>query len=314
MAVLPYEKLVSLIIEKSALTREEVEEKITQKVNSFSGLISQEGAAHVVANEEGVNIMDAIRAPMEIKDITSENKDVTLNARIVRVYEIREFSKNGTTGKVGSILVGDDTGVIRVTFWHDHTGLLSALTQGDIIQLQHLQARQNAQMQDRVELTYTGGSAMQKDPQGVSFSANPPSAAAPATLSTIDQVESGSVSLLANIVQLYPPSFYIVDPQTGRKATPTTVDPQVAYVLNAILDDGTGTIRAVCFREQALTILGLTHAVMVALKENPTLFEEQRKRILGEFVLVSGKVQYNEQYARKEILVQSIELDPQPPQ
>ncbi len=55
---------------------------------------------------------------MKVVDITAESKAVNFIARIVSAFEIKEFTRDdGTIGKVGNLIVGDETGKIRVTLW-----------------------------------------------------------------------------------------------------------------------------------------------------------------------------------------------------
>ena len=56
MIQLPYEKLVEKIVENGNISENEVAEKIRKKMDSLSGLISKEGAAHILANELGVKL------------------------------------------------------------------------------------------------------------------------------------------------------------------------------------------------------------------------------------------------------------------
>lgn len=313
MSLLPYEKLVPLIVQKTSKERSEIETLIEQKVKEFSGLISKEGAAHVIANELGVDVMTVMRQPLEIADIPAGNKDISLHAKVIKIYPIREFSKNGNSGKVGSTLLGDDTGLIRLTFWHEQTDLLSQFSEGDIVTFSHVQSKMN---QDRIELTYTNSSTFEKNPKGITFSQvkmQQSTPLEPQAVAKIESVSQGYHTVLGNLVQLYPPSFYKVDAQTGKKALNDSQQTVDAYVMNGVLDDGTDTIRIVCFREQALELLGnILHKNMLELKDNPIIFEELRKQLLGMFVQVSGKVTYNEQYDRKELLVNSISTDPNP--
>lgn len=62
---------------------------------------------------------------MKIVDITDEIKTVNFAARIISTSEIKEFNRyDGTKGKVVNLIVGDETGKIRVTLWDNITNLI----------------------------------------------------------------------------------------------------------------------------------------------------------------------------------------------
>ena len=50
MIQMPLQDIINKITEKAGITEEEVNEKIKQKLEQLSGLISKEGAAHIIAN------------------------------------------------------------------------------------------------------------------------------------------------------------------------------------------------------------------------------------------------------------------------
>ena len=58
MIKLPYDEIVAKLNEKSNLTSEEIASKIKLKMEQLSGLISKEGAAHIIANELGINLFE----------------------------------------------------------------------------------------------------------------------------------------------------------------------------------------------------------------------------------------------------------------
>ena len=57
---LRYDEIVNKIIKEKGLTKEDIESRVNSKLQQLSGLISKEGAAHIVANELGVNLYEDI--------------------------------------------------------------------------------------------------------------------------------------------------------------------------------------------------------------------------------------------------------------
>ena len=57
ISILNYDELINRIKEKG-FNDKEIERKINRKLEELSGLISREGAAHLIANELGINLFD----------------------------------------------------------------------------------------------------------------------------------------------------------------------------------------------------------------------------------------------------------------
>ena len=78
------------------------------------------------------------RKPALIKKKISElqprinNLDIT--GRVVEIGSIREFERqDGSLGRVVSLLIGDETGEIRVSLWDENTNVTTRLNTGDLI-------------------------------------------------------------------------------------------------------------------------------------------------------------------------------------
>ena len=56
MINIPVETVLTKLKE-NGLSDEEIETKIKQKMDQLSGLISREGAAHIIANEMGIKVL-----------------------------------------------------------------------------------------------------------------------------------------------------------------------------------------------------------------------------------------------------------------
>ena len=70
-------------------------------------------------------ILDAGDNIMKIADITTEIKDISFTARIISASEIKEFNRDEVAkGKVVNLIVGDETGKIRVTLWDNNADLI----------------------------------------------------------------------------------------------------------------------------------------------------------------------------------------------
>ncbi|MFW9922226.1 MAG: DUF2240 family protein [Candidatus Thorarchaeota archaeon] len=121
---MPYEKVIERIIAETDLSKEEVIEKINQKVKELGSLITPEGAAHIIARELEINLYDSqpIKQfqPTKIADLIAGMNNVVITALVKSIYEPKVFSRSdGTQGAVQNILLIDKTGNCRLVLWDD---------------------------------------------------------------------------------------------------------------------------------------------------------------------------------------------------
>ena len=57
MIKVPYDEVVEKIVSETELSKEDVDDKVKIKMDQLSGLISKEGAAHIIANELNVTLI-----------------------------------------------------------------------------------------------------------------------------------------------------------------------------------------------------------------------------------------------------------------
>ena len=117
MIKIPYEEIILKINERTNISISEIEERVDKKLKQLSGLISKEGAAHIVANELGVKIFEPLSGRLQIKNVLSGMRDVETVGKVLQVYDVKEFMRGEAVSKVASILIGDETGAIRVVMW-----------------------------------------------------------------------------------------------------------------------------------------------------------------------------------------------------
>jgi ssDNA-binding replication factor A large subunit len=309
MLNIPISRIIQQITTEKNVPADDVRKRISAKLVEFSGLLSEEGAAHIVANEYGVDLHSMSSIPLKINEIVSQLREITLVAKVIAIYEKRTFSNERGDGVVQSILVGDETGIMRVTFWHSETEKVTCQV-GDVLKFIHLSSRQN---QNRVELLVGKETTLEKVDVEISLSNAPKKASeteySKKKLKTCKP--NDQVTLLGVIVAINPPYYYMVEKETQKKAT-GVFDHQVhdyAFVASIVLDDGTDTIRVSAFREQAIELFKVTHEEMLSFRENSELFTHVRTKLLGQHVKISGKVTFNENYNRLEMIAQIVDYD-----
>jgi len=105
------------------MSREEIQDLIEQKKVDLGGLITDEGAAFIVARELGAEILQG--APAEEGLTTSTlapgMRNVNLTGRVLKIYQRRTFEKEGETNVVQTLLLGDKDGRVKLVLWGPDT-------------------------------------------------------------------------------------------------------------------------------------------------------------------------------------------------
>lgn len=317
MIKMPIEEIIGKIKEKTNMSDEEIKDRIKKKMDHLAGLISEEGAAHIIANEEGIKLFEEASGRLQISNLLAGMKNVEVVGRIQDVYEVREFQKDDRTGKVGSFLIGDETGMIRIVLWGDQTDKLKELEKEMVVKIQFAYVKDN---QGRKEIHLRDNS---------NIMLNPPDEVVGEvkkrtyTRKYIHELQEGpDIELLANIIQIFDLKFFEVCPHCNKRTklaeqgfncgTHGVIEPAFSYVSNAVLDDGTGNIRSVFFSNQLQQLLEKKHEEILEMKDALQEFEGLKRKLLGKMVKVSGRVVKNNMFDRIEFISQRVEANPDP--
>jgi len=292
-----YDQIIQVISDSSKLSVEEIERKIEARRAKLSGLISKEGAAQIIASELGVSFD---KQKLKISGLLSGMRKVNLIGKIVKMNRVVEYNKNGKQGKIGSFLLADDTSNIRTVLWDtNHIALIESGTikEGDTIELSNGDIRNN-----ELHLGGFGDIKLSQDRLG-EVQSKPV-----VQFKTIDKMQvNDSILTRAFIVQIFGPTFYNVCPECKKKVSETNscevhgnVIPKKNAILTLIIDDGSGSLRAVLFTEQIKKI-----ATEAELENNDT-FMPKRNELLGKEIFVEGSVRKNKLTENPEIFVNDV--------
>jgi replication factor A1 len=304
---MPIVDILEKIKVSSGLSEAEIKQRIHKKMDELSGLISEQGAAHIVANELGVKVFEVPTGPLKISKILQGMKNIDADGRVVRVFPAREFKTESREGKVGNMLIGDETGSIRVVLWNDMADKLAMVKEGDIVRIKSAYVREN---QGRKELHLGQRSGFALNPPGVNIGERI------IKRKKINELkeEEMDVELLGTVVQVFNPNFYETCPQcrkrldNGKCLQHGAVEPQQSCVLNILLDDGSGSLRVACFREQAETLV----SGISGMKNNLEEFESAKAEVLGNIIKVTGNVRKNNISGNLDFTARTIDSSPNP--
>ncbi len=313
------EELVEVLHQKSGVPKEEVRKRVREKLEEFSGLVTEEGAVLLVAKELGVEMLERIRRRLEIKNIVPGMKRVCFVGRIFKVGPVVEFEKQGVSGRVVNLYVGDSTGYVRLPLWNDQVGLVEEglLKVGDVVQVTRAVARENIFGETEVLLGRYGSVRTVEDE---SVEAELPAAQellrkylqAVPERKNIEDLKPGRVEIRGWVVHVFRGNFiFEVCPFCNLAVTDSTceehgaVRPEAALVVSCIVDDGTSNIKAVFFREVAEKFTGLSAKEIKDLSKEER-YERVSGAILGKEAVLVGNVKRNKLFGNLEFLVNEV--------
>jgi len=314
---IPLEEVKKRIIDSGKLTEEGLADKIKEKLDQLSGLISEEGASHIIANELGVKILEPAEN-LKIKNLAGGLSNVTISGKVVKKYEVRHFETNERKGKVGSLLLGDETGVVRLVLWNDQADQLEKINEEDILKIEsgYLKEQNN-----RKELHINSKSSLNINPEGIIIEGvQEPQRKVRKTIKELEENDE-NVELLSTIVQVYDLRFYEVCPTCNKRTREKegvfecqehgVIQPNYSYVLNCFLDDGSDNLRCVFFKNQTIQLLGMTDEQIQPFRTNDE-FSQVKNDLLGNIIKITGRASQNQVVGRIEFIAQNVVKNPDP--
>jgi len=208
MLKIPEHEVIAKIKSKTGMSDQELDSKVQVKMDQLAGLISKEGALHIIANEHGVKLVEMQEKP-KIRNLFVGMRNIEVSGKATAVYEVREFQTQNRSGKVGSLMLGDETGKIRVVLWGSKADELNNLKVDDIVRVKGAYVKEN---QSRKEMHLGDNAKFEINPEGVSVGEVKQMSFTRKHINELQENDQ-EIELLGRIVQVYNPTFYEVCPQ-----------------------------------------------------------------------------------------------------
>jgi len=320
MIKIPLSEILNKIEEKSGMTEAEIRAKIQQKVDDLSGMVSEEGAAHIIANSLGIKLIQDLSGKLKINQVLSGMRSVETIGKVTRVFELRQFKTEIREGKVASFTMGDETGTIRITLWNEQAEQVQKIKEGMIIKIKGGYSRDN---NGRVEIHLNDKSQLTLDPAGEEVG-EVKETVIPTVRKKISELAEGqdNIEVLGTVVQTFNPTYFELCPTCGKRARPREdqyicdahgpVEPTYSLVVNAVIDDGTGNIRASFFRNQAAHLFSKTAEELVAMRTETAKLDELKNEVLGQIIKIIGKTKINSMNNNLEFQTRFVDPKPDP--
>ncbi|MGM5480165.1 MAG: OB-fold nucleic acid binding domain-containing protein [Nanobdellota archaeon] len=310
------------ILDSNKLTADELDAKLQEKLSSLGGLISEEGALHIIANELDIKTEKPAVSELKVKDILAGMRNVTTLAKVQKKYDIHTFGAD-KEGKVGNLFMADDTGRIKLTFWNDYvTNYFEKINEGDILEVKEAYTKEN---NGYVELHLGSNSKCTINPEGKTVEVKEFTQRSSLETKKIKDIteQDQLVAITATIVQAYTPRFFKSCPECGKRLQQEDDEftcpqhgkqekPAYNYVMNLFLDDGTDNMRATLWKEQIQELLSMPEDQIISLQDDTDRLEEIKTDLLGTIIHGKGKIKKNNIYNNLEIVIFELNTDPDP--
>lgn len=222
---------VSLWDDRAIAATEELEQGQVLRIKGrptegYSGI---EVSASRIEPEPDTEIDVAVDPETTIEGLSMGQYDVTLSARVIATESAHTFTRDdGSEGRVSNLLLGDETGHVRVALWDEQADSVEDLSVGESIEI-------------------IDGSVSQRDGQlelhvGNKSTLNPIEEDIPLALdaTSIDSLEIGQTADIAGVIR-----------STDSKRTFERDDGSEGQVRNVRVQDQTDDIRVALWGEKA---------------------------------------------------------------
>ena len=304
-----YEQLIDRIAHLSDLSKEEIERRVEAKRAKLSGLISNLGAAQVVAAELGISFE---KQKFKIIDMLIGMKKIQVIGKVIEIYPIKKYRRADHEGEIGSFLLADETSSIRVVLWdtnHIEKIKNGTIKKDSVIEIKNADVRGTTTR----EIHLGSNSILElsnKEIKTVKITKEP------LKKKKISELNPGEkVSIRANILQIFQPNFFFTCPECGMKVSyegdkaicmkHNTVIPKKRAIMSFILDDGTENIRAVAFNEAITDIFKIKEGIEKL--QDSSFMLNKKEELLGQEMIFSGRVRRNIMFNRNEFIINNVE-------
>ncbi|VVB75862.1 Replication factor A [Candidatus Tiddalikarchaeum anstoanum] len=305
-----FNEIIERIVKSTNLSAEVLNSKINDKIAELDNLVSKEGAAHIIANELGVNLIDSDASQdfVNIKNLVGGLRNVIVLGKVTDTFPVTTFEKDGKKKQVGSLSLNDGTGFARVVFWDDSINIFKNIKENDIIKVINAYVKENKF--GKLELHVSYRTKVRVNPDDIDpKSINATDKQSKAEFVDIVEIKPDSfVKCFGAIVQVYKKNiFFNVCPQCGKSIKSDEglsmcsehgkVSPSRKMFVTFVLDDGTGTIRCTSFGRDAEVIMGMPtiEAIKLADSHEDSTFpvDSIKSKILGKEVFIYGRTSLN---------------------
>lgn len=322
-----YNDIIDKIVKSTGVDKATIESKVQDKVNELDKLVSKDGAAHIIANELGVSLIDsdASQDYVNINNLVGGLRNVIVLGRVVDIYPVNTYTKDGKELQVGALSLSDGTGFVRVVFWNDNINVFKNIKDGDIVKVINAYVKENKF--GKLELHINFRTKVRINPDDVDPKTLPTSSQAQRKSERVDLVElkrDTRVRVMGVVVNVFKGNcFFFVCPECKKSVkvddgiymckSHGKVTPERKMRVSFVLDDGTNNVRVTSFGRDAEELLGLSTEeagdLADANENSAAPVEHSYDKIVGSEVIIYGRSQFNDFSNSVEIITNKVIKD-----
>ena len=250
-----------------------------------------------------------------IVDLTTGMWDVDIEGKIVTIYDVNTFTnKDGQEGRVRNVIIADESGKTRVTFWNDDVDKIEAIKEGDVLKILHGYVKEGYrggvefQVGRKAEIHINPKGSKLKKLDVSQIALQPMTKASRILVEDIDDNMEGKSAeicgIVVNLSQTMAP-IYQACPSCSKKLEETDdgfvckscgkIDkPEPRMLYKITVDDGSGSIRVTLFGKVGEELLQMTaeeanEMIKKTGKDEQPLVENANK-VVGRYIAVYGRV------------------------
>jgi len=257
-------------------------------------------------------------AGVKISDVTEGMQNLSISGRIIQIFPQKPYSN----GMMASLVLGDETGTTRTVLWNESSEIAKELKPGDPIVIRNAYSRAGLNGGVEVHVGKYSEIAVNQDLELPSIEDIKRSLIKEKSIAELENQES-DIQIKGKVVDIDEGKrpIYMSCPGCSRSIQNSgvgwfceqcneDVEPKSNLIASFILEDETGSIRAICFRENAERILGMdmeqvTNIIGETQDEAAPL--RKAKESLGDkSVIMIGRVKYSEFSDQLEFIVDEV--------
>jgi len=255
---------------------------------------------------------------VKISDVTDGMQNFSVSGRVIQIFPQKPYSN----GMMASLVLGDETGTTRAVLWNESSDIAKELKKGDPIVIGNAYSKAGLNNGVEVHVGKYSKIAVNQDLELPSIEDIKRSLIKEKSIAELENLDS-DIQVKGKLVDIDERKrlIYTTCPTCSKSIQDSgvgwfceqcnkDVEPKSNLVASFILEDETGSIRAICFRENAERILGMDmEEVMNIIGETQDEQEPLRKakKSLGDkSVIVVGRVKYSEFSDQLEFIVDEV--------
>ena len=322
--------LIAQLVEKSGVNEEDIRSRMKEKIDKFSGLLTEQGALVLLSRELNVRlpVFEKTNEKLALNQLKAGMNNIDVVARVKYADRAKTYSKNGKEGKYLAIRLTDETGEALFTFWNEQVddAVQKNIRVGSRVTLNNARAGSFNQM-TQLSLGYNGIYTIENDAETDSgektnsnAETNSPATNAQNTSATpptgkFSELNEGAwIETNAHILDVLPGKGYYVRclACNGKLQKRETTCPicmtegkiDARLLVSLLLDDGSKPLRGVAFENEVCMLYGKNKEELLNMFEMDKESIDQTLR--GTLIRIQGKAKMGMDKISLEIAINRV--------